>query len=404
MERNKKIVIFTYDNFPFGGAPANFIRYFAMALAQQNLDVEVILPTGNNYGCNVEVSGKRKGFTENIPYKHLFFKKHPRNYIGKFLDIILGLILPFFYVFKANFKKKIDKIIVYNTSVSITLIMLFIKLIFRIKIIIIIPEFYEKPKCKYFSLSLLKWYNFYFGMKYLLRYADGYIVLSTYLKKYLEVTLKVNKPVFILPNIMDPLNFSTTESKPFISGKITIGYTGSPTRKDGVMDLIQAFSVLHKKHPATHLLIIGDVINGNSLIPQLKEEANKLGVAESITFTGLQAFSKIPELLNACQILTLTRPNGIFAEAGFPTKLGEYFACKKPVVITGVGDIPYHFKNEEHLIIVTPEDIESIVNGFEKLIMNPELSEKLVVNAFHWMDLHLNYKNIGNKLAEFIIK
>jgi glycosyltransferase involved in cell wall biosynthesis len=241
-------------------------------------------------------------------------------------------------------------------------------------------------------------------MKYLLRYADGYIVLSTYLKKYLEVTLKVNKPVFILPNIMDPLNFSTTESKPFISGKITIGYTGSPTRKDGVMDLIQAFSVLHKKHPATHLLIIGDVINGNSLIPQLKEEANKLGVAESITFTGLQAFSKIPELLNACQILTLTRPNGIFAEAGFPTKLGEYFACKKPVVITGVGDIPYHFKNEEHLIIVTPEDIESIVNGFEKLIMNPELSEKLVVNAFHWMDLHLNYKNIGNKLAEFIIK
>ena len=61
--------------------------------------------------------------------------------------------------------------------------------------------------------------------------------------------------------------------------------------------------------------------------------------------------------------MTLIRPNGVFAEAVL-TKIGEYFACKKPVGVTNVGDISTYFKNEEHVIIVEPENIKSIVNGF----------------------------------------
>ena len=87
-------------------------------------------------------------------------------------------------------------------------------------------------------------------------------------------------------------------------------------------------------------------------------------VENSITFTGLVPFSDVPRLLNSCQILALTRPSGIFAEAGFPTKLGEYFACKKPVLITEVGDMPTYFKNENHVILVEPDNINSIVNKF----------------------------------------
>jgi glycosyltransferase involved in cell wall biosynthesis len=201
---------------------------------------------------------------------------------------------------------------------------------------------------------------------------------------------------------MDPDNFHVPNSKPFIKNKITIGYAGTPPTKDGVMYLIDSFKILNKKYPNTHLLIIGDSINGNSTIPQLKDQALKLGLIENITFTGLIAFSKIPELFNACQILALTRPNGISNEAGFPTKLGEYFACRKPVVITRVGDIPVYFKNEEHVIIVNPEDIVSIANGFEKLINNNPLSERICNNAYNWMDINLNYKNMSHKLCKFI--
>jgi len=129
---------------------------------------------------------------------------------------------------------------------------------------------------------------------------------------------------------MDPNIFQLSDVKPFIENKITIGYAGTPTRKDGAMDLIESFSILNKKYPGTHLLIIGDVVDPKkSILPELQHRVTELGVDKNITFTGLVPFSRMPALLNSCQILALTRPHGIFAEAGFPTKLGEYFACKK---------------------------------------------------------------------------
>jgi len=401
MERKKKrIKIITYENFPFGGAPANLVRYISLALSKEGADVEVLMPTGNVYGKNIKLKPKKKGNVKNVIYRHLGYSKHPRNYLGKLLDLICGFFCTPFFLIISNFRNEFDTIISYNTHITRILHLILIKKFFNKKLILILPEFYEKPSSK--SLSLIHWYDFYFGLKYLTRYADAYIPASHYLKRYLETDLKINKPILVLPNLMDPEIFRLETLTPFMPGKITIGYAGTPSRKDGVVDLINSFGLLNKNHSNIHLLIIGDVINGNSVIPKLKEIAIKLECNENITFTGLVPFSKIPELLNSCQVLTLTRPSGISAEAGFPTKLGEYFACKKPVLISNVGDIPIYFKNEEDVIITNPDDINSIVEGFEKILFNDELSNKLSVNGFNWMNQNLNYKNMSQKLINFI--
>lgn len=398
----KKIIVVTYENFPYGGAPANLLRYITLALAAEGFPVEVILPTGNVYGNNIETKSQRKGHIEEVSYKHIGFIRHPHNYIGKILNLFISFFYTPIYLVWSNFKNKHDTIISYNIHVLRVFMLILFKLIFKKKLVVILSEFYEKPNSGF--LSLYHWYNFYFGIKYLTRYVDAFIPASHYLKNYLEKDLKLKKPIFVLPNLIDPSIFQTDKIEPFISGKVTIGYAGTPSRKDGVTDLIKSFSILNKKYQNTHLLIIGDVINGNSIITKLKELAVQLDISENITFTGLVPFNKIPELLNSCQILALTRPNGVFAEAGFPTKLGEYFACRKPVLITRVGDIPKYLKNEEQVILVNPEDVDDIVNGFMKILNNDKLAEKLSVNSFQWMNENLNYKNISSKLSQFLYK
>lgn len=404
MARNKKIVLIT-SRFPYGGASANLLRYFTLALAIQNSDVEVIIPTGCYYGNKIDVNKNRYGKIESVKYRHLGFINHPKNYFGKLLDNILGLILPFFFLLNKSNKKELDIIVVYNPTMFSMVSYLITKFLLRKKLLVILPEFFEKPKLKLFSLSLLNWYSFYISIKYLVRYADKFIVLSSYLKQYLTTMLKTSKDILIMPNLTDPKRFELNDIKPFRPNKITIGYIGTPTKKDGVLDLIKSFGILNNKYRDTHLLIIGDITNGNSIVQDLKIYALENGVHEDcITFTGLQSHTHIPQLLLSCQILALTRPNGIFAEAGFPTKLGEYFSCKKPVLITKVGDIPKYFKNKEHVIIVEPENIESIVNGFETIINDNKLSIKLGHNGYKWMDENLSYINQSKRIAEFINK
>lgn len=402
MQKNKKIVLISYKNFPYGGASANLLRLFALSLTRYNNEVEVILPTGNYYGDKIDKNIKRAGNVDRVLYKHLCFINHPKNYFGKILDNFLGLYLLVLYLIKKSWKTKLDMIIIYNTTFIRTLILLITKQLLGTKLIIILPEFYEKPTTSIFSLKSAKWYGFYLSMRYLVRYSDGYIVVSSYLERYLREELKIKKNIFLMPNLTDTGRFNLSDVKPYIENKITIGYAGTPTRKDGVIDLMKSFCVLNKEYPMTHLLIIGDITNGKTLVPKLKEYANKLGILDNVTFTGLVSHSVIPSILHSCQILALTRPTGVFAEAGFPVKLGEYFACKKPVVITRVGDIPKYLINEKHIILVEPENIESIVNGFKKLITDQELARTLCNNAYTWMDENLNYINVAAKIDRFL--
>lgn len=397
----KKIKFVMYENFPFGGASANFIRYITLGLSSEGYEIDVVLPKGNIYGANVENPNQRKGSVGNVKYKHLCFTNQPNAIFGKIISNLCAFLFPLFYLVKEYFAKNYDIIILYNPSFSKIISLLLIKKLFNKKFIIIIPEFFEKPS-KQGLLASIVWYDFFLGMKFLVKYADAFIVVSTYLKKYIQDDLKVIKPIMVLPNLMDPEVFDIKDVKPFMEGVVTIGYTGTPTRKDGATDLIESFALLHKKCAHTHLLIVGDVTGGRSVIPELKRQAEELQIINNITFTGLVPFTKIPELLNSCQILALTRPSGVFAEAGFPTKLGEYFACKKPVLMTRVGDISTYFNNEEQLLIVNPDDIVDIANGFKKIIDSPQLSANMVENAFIWMKENLNYRTVNKNIAVFI--
>ena len=399
----KFIKIVTYDNFPFGGAPANYLRYFALSLSlQKENDVEVIMPKGN-YGLKNNINTKKVGNVENVNYKHLGYKIHPTNFLGKFIDNFLGIILPILFFIKQRINNKVDIIIIYNTRFTATFTFLLIKWIIGKKLIIIIPEYYEKPIKKY-SLARINWLNFYIGIEYFIKFADQFIILSYYIKNLLLSKRIEEDKILLLPNITDPELFNLTNTKEFKKGKITIGYSGTPTRKDGINNLIDSFALLSKKHSEIHLLIIGDAANGKSVLPVLKDKAISLGISDKVTFTGIVPFSEVPGLLNSCQILALTRPAGVFAEAGFPTKLGEYFACRKPVLVTSVGDINKYFINEVHAIIVKPDDIENISLGFEKIILNDILRSKIVEEAYKWLSDNLNYKELSPKINNFIIQ
>ena len=204
MKSRKKITLISYTNFPFGGSAANFSRYLAVGLSLQNNDIEVILPTGNYYGNNIDCDKNRRGNINGVPYRHLWFVTHPKNYFGKFIDNISGLILPIFYLTKKAIRKELDIIIIYDTEFIKTFIFVFLKTILRKKLVIILPEFYERPKEKIISLSLMNWYSFYFGIKFISKYADGFIVVSDYLKRYIRENLNSKKDILLIPNLTVP--------------------------------------------------------------------------------------------------------------------------------------------------------------------------------------------------------
>jgi len=398
-----KILIVTSANFPFGGSSANYIRLLSLGLRNNADSVKVLLPLGHSYGRNVEEKIKRKGHFNGVEYKYTLFLYQPHSLAGKLINAVFGNFFLFlnllYFRLVHNYKIIINYDAVFIRDISVFTV----AKISNIKLISVIPDFFEKPKKSVFSWAFLKWANFFWGLKYVAKHADKLIVFSSFLKDFFENEIKFKKPLLVIPNLTDPDNFIKAEQHLPEIDTITIGFLGSPTQKDGVFDLIDSFKIVNSKYKNTHLICIGDLTNGTSVIPGLVEYAKKLNLSDAITFTGLVSFKNVPELLNKCHIFVLARPDGIVADAGFPSKLGEYFACKKPVVLTEVGGVKNYFQNKVNVVLAEPGNILSIASGIEYLIENPSKAIEIGNEGYNWMIANLEYTNVTKKIMGFII-
>jgi glycosyltransferase involved in cell wall biosynthesis len=100
----------------------------------------------------------------------------------------------------------------------------------------------------------------------------------------------------------------------------------------GVSDLLQAARLVLAQHPNTHFALVGDGAGEEDF----RRQARELGIAESVTFTGLVEDPLKEGVYAASDIFCLASR---WQEA-FGLVLGEAMICARPVVATRVGGIP----------------------------------------------------------------
>jgi glycosyltransferase involved in cell wall biosynthesis len=249
-----------------------------------------------------------------------------------------------------------------------------------------------------------KWWDFLFGMKTVNPCFDGLVMPSHFLFNYYKNEKHIPEShLYVLPNLVDISYFEKAVADTgFPKHGIRIGYCGSPTRKDGAEDLIRAFALVQSRESSTELMIIGGIVGDSKLLPQLRGLAEELGVEENVVFTGLVPFQRMPGLLHSCDILALARPSGIFAEAGFPTKLGEYMACRKPVVLTRVGDMPRYLDHGKNALLAEPDCPEDFAKQILWLIAHPTEAEAIAIQGCRWATETLSHRQAVVGFGEFL--
>lgn len=173
--------------------------------------------------------------------------------------------------------------------------------------------------------------------------------------------------------------------------------------KDGLNDLLSAISILAAKNLRVSLLIVGDATFGRTLIPGLKEECGKLGIGDRVTFTGLVGSVEVKDYLSQCGMLAVTRPDTIQTRAGFPTKLGEYFALKKPVLATRFGDMERYFTDGHDVIFAECGDPSSIAGKIEWMMNNEKVLEIISGRGSDTARQLLEYRSVMKRILDFLV-
>lgn len=137
--------------------------------------------------------------------------------------------------------------------------------------------------------------------------------------------------------------------------------------------LLQAFYIIHKNNPDTHLYIVGDGDERQKIIGL----TNSLKLSDNVHFLGF---------LHRRTVLTMMKKSDVFVLPskieGNPRVLVEAMMCKIPIVATNVPGIRDMVNHVETGFLVDRADPKELAHAIEHVLKNKELSTSMVDSAY----------------------
>lgn len=357
-----KIGFLMADPFPIGGARTIRMTAYGKYLNRAGIFFKVYILKGTEakgHIRNQAASGKFEG----IPFEYVHGKttwniRH--NKIVKLFLIVQGI----FKAFRRIRKDKINTLIINSES---PLYILSFYLFCRLSGIKFLAEKTEFPS--HIKKGKSRFYGYCYDKLYIC--FDGLFVISQEIRDYLKSRVRKKCEIYYLPMLVDTERFDSIQEKPDLP---YIAYCGRlDNDRDGIWDMFKAYALFSQVIKNVKFYFIGDCSSTPKTQPYL-EYIKMQGLEEKIIFLGPKTIHEIPSLLYNARLLIMA-PDKNFNSGGFPTKLGEYLATGKPVVVTKVSEIPLFLENEKTAFLAEPGNCKEIAECMIKVFRQPELAK-----------------------------
>ncbi|MGA9643236.1 MAG: glycosyltransferase family 4 protein, partial [Terriglobales bacterium] len=159
-------------------------------------------------------------------------------------------------------------------------------------------------------------------------------------------------------------------------GEFVICYVGTLGMAHGLETLIEAAEELRGSLPNASVLLIGEGA----------EKRRVVGLATARGLTNMRFMSErsreqIPALLSAADVcLVMLKKRELFKTV-IPTKLLEYMACGRPVIVTVEGHAREIVEDAGAGVFVPPEDSHALAEAICAMARNPDERRQMGVNG-----------------------
>lgn len=209
------------------------------------------------------------------------------------------------------------------------------------------------------------------------RLTDGVIVSSGRVEEWVIRRLKV--PPERVHRILSPVNveqYKSAPPDPGLRAELGLPATAPVVLKiarlapvKGHHILLEAMASVHNEFPQAKLVLVGNPWAGQP--GELMEQARRLGLADSVIFTGRRA--DVTRFL-ACATVCVSSSIGSEENS---RAVSEYMASGHPVVASAVGVIPELVVDGKTGFLVPHSNVPALADGLLKILRNPEEARRM---------------------------
>ena len=405
-----KILILSYRSAPFGGGQGIYVKDLSQALV--NLGHEVTVFSGPPYPeldkKIVLIQSPGLNLFETFNFKDRFFKfiNHKDKTTSDFYEFFSVLFggFPEMRTFGVRAKKYVLKnnydLVIDNQSVSYGMeyIQILTPLIEVIHHPITMDLKYELSTNNnlIYRFSRHRWYSFLRMQKKVAPLLKNILTPSNNSKKDISKEFHV-KPenISVIHNAVDSNIFRPyPEIKNLPQRLITTASADVPLK--GLDFSLYALADLSKEFQDIELLVIGTLRKGGHTDRLIK----KLNLNERVTFkTGITKDEIAQEYAKSSVAIV----SSLYEGFGYP--VAEAMSCSIPLIATDVASIPEITDN--FAILIPPKDSDAIRDSIRKILLEPDLYNKVaakgrlhIKNKFNWQTIGKQYEELMNKVIE----
>jgi len=235
--------------------------------------------------------------------------------------------------------------------------------------------------------------------RYIFSRATGLVAVSTRLKEHLMADYGIEgNRIIVLPNAADPDVFDPEKvAKPSayadLQGKI-IGFVGGFYPWHGLDLLLQAFELMAARVPDSKLMLIGD----GPMLPAIREQSEKLGLASRVILTGRIGHKELPGYIRLFDIGVMPDSN----DYGSPMKIFEYMSLRKPVVVPDYGPLLDAIENGKEGRIFKARDVQQMADCLTMMLTDQAAYDRMSEQARNKILSKHNWLNNGKAILAML--
>ena len=180
------------------------------------------------------------------------------------------------------------------------------------------------------------------------------IALTPHLQSYIHSYGVPEAAIRLLPSGVDAEMFSPGPRNTELLRQWGIGnddpvvlFMGTIYRFSGLHVVLQGFGRILSKHSKAKLLVVGP---GEDEV-RLRGLAERLGLRDSVVFTGMQPYSILPDVIRSSDVCINPFELNDVTRNILPTKLFQYMTCAKPVLATPLPGTQTFLSGEDEGVV-----------------------------------------------------
>ena len=385
-----RILLFSNLVLPDSCANATRVMNFAKLLREAGHEIELL-------GVCYDQKKALEGVCDNIPYGMLRAAPYFGIHAGKRIVLLKKDIDAFL-----DDRRTYDAILLSNVYYDYADVFLRYAKKTGAKIAVNAVEWYEKNNGLFAGLTgKLNFVKNRIALRYLHKKMGNIIAISSLLDDYYKVRGCNTVTIPTMVDMEEYADVSATEKEP--GTVVRVAYAGSPARKDYVINAIFALPLLSdEERSRLQLHFYGPDTKLLKMLGLSEEFLNTY--RDNIVCHGRIPYAEVKSKIADADFTVLLRPNKRYANAGFPTKVGESMACGTPVIANITSDLGKYILDGKTGIVCRDETPEACADGFRRaLSMTAEERNAMRNWAKDMAANSFDYKNYSARINNFLV-